>query len=40
MEEQIRDDEIEIDLVELFHVLMRKLWLIILCFAAGVILPH
>lgn len=38
MEEQIRDDEIEIDLVELFHVLMRKLWLIILCFAAGVIL--
>ena len=36
MEEQIRDDEI--DLVELFHVLLRKLWLIILCFAAGVIL--
>ena len=38
MEEQIRDDEIEIDLVELFHVLLRKLWLIIVCFAAGVIL--
>ena len=29
------DDEIEIDLVEIFQLLIRNLWIIILCFAVG-----
>ena len=32
------NDEIEIDLVELFHVLMRKLWVIVACLLAGAVL--
>lgn len=40
MEEQrvIDNDEIEIDLLELFHVLLRKLWLIILCGIVGLVM--
>lgn len=34
MNEQYRDDEIEIDLMELFHVFLKKAWLII---GAGII---
>mgnify|MGYP000868214275 CR=1 FL=1 len=35
-----RDDEIEIDLGEIFHLLLNKLWVIILCFiVGGVIAP-
>ena len=30
-----RDDEIEIDLGEIFHLLLNKLWVIILCFNVG-----
>ena len=30
-----RDDEIEIDLGEIFHLLLNKLWVIILCFLVG-----
>lgn len=30
-----RDDEIEIDLGEIFHLLLNKLWVIILCFIVG-----
>lgn len=37
MDEQLRDDEIEIDLLEIFHVLWRKAWLIILCFIVGAV---
>lgn len=33
--EMQRDDEIEIDLGELFHVLLGKLWILILCFIVG-----
>ena len=29
------DDEIEIDLGELFHLLLQKIWIIILCFIVG-----
>ena len=32
------NDEIEIDLVELFHVVMKKIWLIIICFILGAVL--
>lgn len=35
MEENIKDDEIEIDLMEIFRLLVRKLWLIILCVVVG-----
>lgn len=38
MEEQLRDDEIEIDLLEIFHALWRKAWLIILCLVAGAVI--
>lgn len=30
-----RDDEIEIDLGELFHLLLQKMWIIILCLIVG-----
>lgn len=33
-----RDEEIEIDLRELFQLLLSKLWIIILCFAIGAVL--
>ncbi len=33
--EMQKDDEIEIDLGEIFHLLMNKLWIIILCFIIG-----
>ena len=32
------NDEVEIDLVELFHVLMKKIWLIIICFILGAVI--
>lgn len=35
MEEQLKNDEIEIDLMELFHVLMKKAGVIILCMIIG-----
>lgn len=38
MDEQLRDDEIEIDLLEIFHALWRKAWLIILSLAAGAVI--
>lgn len=31
----MREDEIEIDLMELLHLLMQKLWILILCFVLG-----
>lgn len=37
MEGQLQNDEMEIDLLELFHVVMRKLWVIILCGIIGVV---
>lgn len=38
MEEQrINNDEIEIDLVGLFYALLRKIWIIILCFVIGLV---
>ncbi|MDD3218033.1 MAG: Wzz/FepE/Etk N-terminal domain-containing protein [Lachnospiraceae bacterium] len=36
MNEQMRDDEIEIDLREVVTILIRKIWLIVLCMAIGV----
>lgn len=38
MEEQRKDDEIEIDLGEIFHLLLRKIWVIIACFVVGAVL--
>lgn len=38
MEEQLRDDEIEIDLLEIFHALWRKAWLIVLSLIVGAVL--
>lgn len=35
MEERLQNDQVEIDLLELFHVLMRKLWVLVLCGIAG-----
>ena len=35
MKEQIKDDEIEIDLLELFHVLLKNAWALILCMILG-----
>lgn len=35
MKEQIKDDEIEIDLMELFHVLLKNAWVLILCLVLG-----
>ena len=35
MKEQIKDDEIEIDLMELFHVLLKNAWTLILCLVLG-----
>ena len=36
--EMQKDDEMEIDLGEIFHLLMNKLWIIVLCFIIGAIL--
>ena len=33
--EMQKDDEMEIDLGEIFHLLMNKLWIIVLCFIIG-----
>ena len=33
--EMQKDDEMEIDLGEIFHLLMNKLWIIVLCFILG-----
>lgn len=30
-------DELQIDLAELFHVLLKKAWMIILCFVVGAV---
>lgn len=39
MDEMIRDnDEIEIDLMEIFRLLLRKAWMIILCLIVGAVL--
>lgn len=40
MEEQKRidNDEVEIDLMELFHALLRKIWVIVLCTIVGAVL--
>lgn len=35
MFEEIKDDEIEIDLSDLFHIIFKKIWLIIFCFLIG-----
>lgn len=35
MKEQIKDDEIEIDLMELFHVLVKNAWALLLCLVLG-----
>ena len=35
MYEEIKDDEIEIDLSEIFHILLKKIWAIIFCFVIG-----
>ena len=35
MKEQIKDDEIEIDLMELFHVLLKNVWVLIICLVLG-----
>ena len=35
MKEQIKDDEVEIDLLELFHVLIKNAWALILCMILG-----
>lgn len=37
MQEQIKSDEIEIDLLELFHVLWKKIWVIFLCLIIGAV---
>ena len=37
MQEQIKSDEIEIDLLELFHVLLKKIWVIFLCLIIGAV---
>ena len=37
MEEQMRNDEMEIDLIELFHVLLKKAWVILLCLVIGAV---
>ncbi|OUQ47257.1 YveK family protein [Lachnoclostridium sp. An118] len=33
-----RQEEMEIDLLELFHVLLRKVWLILICLVAGAVI--
>lgn len=38
MEEHLKDDEIEIDLLEIFHALWRKAWLIIIGLIAGIVI--
>lgn len=38
MEEQMKNDEMEIDLVELFHVLMKKAWIIAICLLVGALI--
>ena len=37
MEKELQNDEMEIDLLELFYVLMNKLWIIILCGVVGAV---
>ena len=37
MEEQMKNDEMEIDLIELFHVLLKKAWVILLCLIIGAV---
>ena len=37
MEKEVQNDEMEIDLLELFYVLMNKLWIIILCGVVGAV---
>lgn len=37
MEEQMRNDEMEIDLIELVHVLLKKAWVILLCLIIGAV---
>ena len=37
MEKELQNDEMEIDLLELFYVLMNKLWTIILCGVVGAV---
>ncbi|MFQ7526637.1 MAG: YveK family protein [Mediterraneibacter gnavus] len=38
MEEQIKSDEMEIDLVELFHTLVKKAWVILICLLVGAVI--
>ena len=38
MEEQMKSDEMEIDLVELFHTLVKKAWVILICLLVGAII--
>lgn len=38
MNGQVKDEEMEIDLLELFHVLWRKIVVIVFCFILGVVL--
>lgn len=35
LKEQVRDDEIEIDLMELLHVLLKNIWVLIMCMILG-----
>lgn len=38
MEEQMmKNDEIEIDLVGLFYALLKKIWIIVMCFVIGIV---
>ena len=37
MGKELQNDEMEIDLLELFYVLMKKLWIIILCGVVGAV---
>lgn len=36
--ERVKEDEIEIDLGELFHFLLQRLWILVLCFIVGAVL--
>lgn len=38
MEEQMKSDEMEIDLVELFHTLVKKAWVILICLLVGAVI--
>ena len=39
-EQRIRIEEGQIDLIELFHVMLRKLWLIVICGVIGLCLLY